>query len=62
MTIYEKVKELAEKQNKSIAGVEKEAAIANGTISGWRSGKPLAETLNKVARVLGVSIDYFYQG
>lgn len=57
MSIYDKVKALAEKQGKKIANVEAEAGIANGTISGWKTGKPYAETLKKVADVLQISIE-----
>lgn len=57
MTIYDKVKELATKKNLSIAAVEAKADVANGTISGWRNGRPYADTLRKVARVLEVPIE-----
>lgn len=57
MTTYDKVKQIAEAQGKKIANVEVDAGIANGTISGWRTGKPYAETLKKVADTLGVGID-----
>lgn len=57
MTIYEKVKEKAQEQNKSIAAVEVAANIANGTIAGWKTGRPYAETLFKVASVLGCSVE-----
>ena len=56
--IYELVKARAEKVGKSIAAIEVEAGIANGTISGWKYGsRPYAETLQKVAMVLGCRID-----
>lgn len=57
MTLYDKVKHRADELNKSIAKVEAEAGIANGTIGGWRSGKPYAETLKKVADVLQIPIE-----
>lgn len=57
MTIYDKVKELATKKELSIAAVESKAEVANGTISGWRSGRPYADTLQKVAKVLEVPIE-----
>ncbi len=56
--IYELVKARAEQLAKSIAAVEVEAGIANGTISGWRTGsRPYAETLQKVAVVLDCTVD-----
>ncbi len=57
MTLYEKVKEKANSMNKSISTIEKEAGIANGTIGKWQDSRPYADTLQKVASVLEVSID-----
>lgn len=57
MTLYDKVKELAEKEKLSIAAVEAKAGLSNGTISGWRSGRPYADTLQKVAKVFEVPIE-----
>lgn len=57
MNLFDKIKLMADENNKSIAKIEKEAGIANGTISGWRSSKPLAETLSRVAKVLGTTVD-----
>lgn len=62
MTIYDKVKELAEKSGISIAALEVSAGVANGTISGWREGRPYAETLKKVADALNVTIDEVMEG
>ena len=62
MTLYDKVKEQATAKGKSIAAVEREAGIANGTIAGWKDGKPLVNTLKKVADYFGVSIEYFLEG
>ena len=57
MTLYEKVKIRAGELNKSISAIEKEAGVANGTIGKWQESKPYAETLQKVATVLGVKIE-----
>ncbi len=57
MTLYEKVKQLADSKKKSIAAVESDAGVANGTIAGWKTGRPYAETLNKVAKALEVPIE-----
>lgn len=57
MTLYDKVKARADEMGKSIMAVETEAEVANGTISGWKTGKPYAETLAKVARVLETTVD-----
>ena len=57
MTLYDKVKALADKEGISIAALEARAGVANGTISGWKTGKPYAETLKKVAGELGKKVD-----
>ena len=57
MTLYEKVKEKANSINKSISSIEKEAGIANGTIGKWQDSRPFADTLQKVAFVLNMSIE-----
>lgn len=62
MTLYDKVKAKADEMGKSIMAVETEAEVANGTISGWKTGKPYAETLAKVARVLETTVDELLNG
>lgn len=57
MTLYDKVKKLAVEAGLSIAALEVKAEVANGTISGWKTGRPYAETLKKVADALEVSIE-----
>lgn len=56
MTIYDRVKAEADKQKKPISAIEAEAGLSNGTIGGWKQSRPLAESLQKVAVVLKVSI------
>lgn len=62
MTLYDKVKAKADEMGKTIMAVETEAEVANGTISGWKTGKPYAETLAKVARVLETTVDELLNG
>lgn len=57
MTLYEVVKKRADDMKKSIAAVEIESGVANGTISGWKTGKPYADTLAKVASTLNCTLD-----
>ena len=58
MTIYDNVKALAEAKGLSIRQVEQQAGIANGAIGKWREdGRPYAETLQKVAVLLEVSME-----
>lgn len=51
------VRAKCEEKNMSIAALEKEAGIANATIRGWDKSSPRIDTLQKVAAVLGCSID-----
>lgn len=57
MTLYDKIKEKADAMKKSISSIEAEAGVANGTIAGWKTGRPYAETLKKVAEVIGERIE-----
>lgn len=57
MTVYEKVKKLADKKKISIARLEIEAGLSNGTIGGWRTSRPYAESLAKVAKILETPIE-----
>lgn len=57
MSVYTAVKARAEGLNISIAELEKRAEVANGTIGGWKTGQPYAETLRKVADVLGCTVN-----
>lgn len=55
--LLERIKALCEEKNMSIAALEKTAGIANATIRGWDKSSPRIDTLQKVATVLGCSID-----
>ena len=57
MALYENVKTRAIQAGKSISAIESEAGIANGTIGQWRTAKPYAETVQKVAKVLDCSME-----
>ena len=57
VTVYDTVKRKADDAGISISALEVKAGMANGTIAGWRTGRPYAETLKKVAEALKVTID-----
>ncbi len=59
--IYEKIKDLTEKNGISIAALEKKLGIGNGTIRKWNEVSPTLENISKVARYFGVSIEYFLE-
>lgn len=62
MSVYQNVKVRADVLKLPISEIEKRAEIANGTIGGWRTGKPYAETLQKVAKVLECTIEDLLKG
>lgn len=55
--IYENVKKLCDEKGLSIMALEKEAGLSNGTVGGWRTSTPTAVSLQKVACILGVSME-----
>lgn len=55
--IYDNVKALCEKRNLSIRQVEEKAGLGNGVIGGWRTSEPRVYSLQKVADVLGVTVN-----
>ena len=59
MELYDKVKTLATEKGMSIAGVEKAAGLANGTIGKWQdSSKGVRlESVKAIAAALEVSIE-----
>lgn len=58
MTLYDKVKSLADDQNISISYIEESTQLSNGSISKWKVNSPRADSLYKVAKFLGCSVDY----
>ena len=50
--IYKTVKALCDAKNISIAELEKQADLGNGTIGKWQTSKPNIVTLQKVAKAL----------
>ncbi len=55
--LYEKVSDLCRKNNITIAKLERECVIGNGTIRGWKSSSPSVENLKKVADYFGITVD-----
>lgn len=56
--IYSNVCEYAKKRSKTIAQIEREAGLANGTIGKWHTGSvPSVASLQAVANVLKVKVD-----
>ena len=57
MLIFENVKSVCEKKGISIARLEREAGLPNGTIGKWKTSSPRVCNLQAVAKVLKVKIE-----
>ena len=60
--IYDNIVELAKKRNMPLYKIEKEAGLANGVISKWKSNSPQVDNLMAVARVLNVTLNRLVRG
>ena len=54
--IYDNVKNWADQRKISIAELERQAELGNGTIGGWKVSNPNLDSLSKVAKALNVSV------
>lgn len=55
--IYKKISTLCKENKISIARLEKEVGIGNGTIGRWEKSSPTVENLKKVADYFGVTVN-----
>lgn len=55
--VYENVKELCKEKGISISALEREAGLGNGVIAGWKTASPNLNSLQAVAKALGVGIN-----
>lgn len=58
MTLYDRIKRMADDQNLSISYIEENAQLSNGSISKWKINIPRADSLYKVAKFLGCSVEF----
>ncbi|KRM92888.1 helix-turn-helix domain-containing protein [Loigolactobacillus rennini] len=58
MTLFERIKTTAKKRGYSLSKVSEKAGLGAKTIYKWKKQTPKTETLQAVANVLGVSVDY----
>lgn len=61
-TLLGRVLELCDKENLSVAALERECGLGNGTIKKWANAVPSGDRLNKVAKRFGVTLDYLVNG
>ncbi len=59
--ILEKIESLCKRRGITIAKLEKECGIGNGTIARWDKSFPRTDNLKKVADFLGVSIEFLLE-
>ena len=55
--IYDNIVEFSKKRNIPLYKIEKEAGLANGVISKWKTVSPQVDNLMAVAKVLKVSLN-----
>lgn len=55
--LLENIRRLCSKKPISIAKLERETGISNGTISRWDTSSPTIDNVRKVADFFGVSVD-----
>lgn len=54
--MYEVIKKLCDEKGISISKLEKDAGLGNGTIRYWTNGVPRLDSLERVAKVLGIKV------
>jgi len=62
MSISERIKIEGAKSSYTLASIERELGLANGSIRRWDTSIPSADKLYKVAKLLNVTMDYLYIG
>ncbi|MBP2099542.1 helix-turn-helix domain-containing protein [Enterococcus rivorum] len=58
MSLTNRIKQLADEKNVTIAEIERKTGISNGQIRRWDSSSPKIENIQKVADFFNVSTDY----
>lgn len=62
MSIVDRIREEGKKRGMTIASIERSTDISNGTIRRWDISMPSADSLYKIAILLGCSIEYLITG
>lgn len=58
MTTFERIKKLAKQHGMTLAKLNEKAGLGTNSIYHWKTKKPSTDNLQKVAKVLNVSVDY----
>lgn len=59
--VYENIVRLCKERKISIARLERECGIGNGTVAGWETGQPRLDRVKAVADYFGVTVDALMQ-
>lgn len=62
MDTLDRIKAIVEQKGMTIAELERKADVGNGTIRNWSKSLPTADKLQRVAMVLGTTLDYLVNG
>ena len=62
MNILDRIKDLLEQKDMTVAELERMSDIARGTIGKWNKAIPSADKLQRVSKILGTSMDYLLTG
>ena len=62
MTFYERCKDLANQKGISLNELGNKVKVSGAAINGWKTGYPRADVAQRVAEVLGVSVEYLIKG
>lgn len=55
--LLEKIKKWCSEHNSSVSALEKACGLGNATIRAWETSMPRVDTLQKVAREMGIPIE-----
>jgi transcriptional regulator with XRE-family HTH domain len=58
MTVYDRIKELAEKRKMTVSEVENALGMGTNSLYAWRKKIPNGASLEKAADYFGVTVDY----
>lgn len=60
--ILDRIRLLATQQGMTVAEIERKADIGNGVAARWNKSTPTADKLQKVANILGTTMEYLLLG
>lgn len=62
MELLDRVKLLIDGKGMTVAELERRAGLGNGTLRNWDKSYPSVDKVQRVAKVLGTTIDYLITG